>query len=372
MLLSAAFALTACGRGGNTTNDPYLQGVPDAPGLALEITGDATEGVSQSGLMDGTEELGGIIQDAMPAPANVPEYLAAARNGIKALNDQVRVTLEKVAAIAQNNPGKVVSADTRVYGPKDVGAVTWRLFVKKFSETKYGFRVDAKPTGSADTAYKIVMGGVLNRGAEAHRGRGTVGFDLDNYKLVDPTFKGTGKLLSAFAHGDLGKTLSYALKDFSPDVTAHDPLSAFFVGHKVTATGATAVRLAARVDLPNAGATPTSAKEGLVLRVRHRPGVGGRGDLVAAGGDIAQGVFYYGASCWDAQEAEGFKVLLRCTARDLQSCTVVSTSGTRDACAAGLRDDSLPPEGTDPSPEAGAPTTDLTPPATVSDGTTAG
>lgn len=376
LLLSAAVALSACGG----VHDPYVEeGTPDHPALALEITGDASEGVttgtSTSGLGDQTvaNEVSQTIRDAVPAPTNVPEYLQAARNGVKELNDQMKAALEKVADIAKNNPGKVISANTKEYGPKDVNGVTWRLFIRKYTDVRYGFLLQAKATTADDSTYKLIMGGVLARNATdaAHRGRGTVGVNLDNLKAVDSTFKGQGKLLSAFSSTDIGKTLVYLLKDFTPDASAHDPVTAAFVGHKVSATGATAVRLATFVNIPNAGATPTDAKEFVILRARNVPGTGGRGDLLAAGGDIEQGVFYYGVSCWDAQQSEVFKALARCTARNLSSCTVISHTGDRSACAADLREDSLPPEAGDTTPEAGAPSVSDVPPlpTDVTDGT---
>jgi len=369
MVLSAALMVTACAK----VQDQYVEGVPDQPGLALEITGDsATEGISQSGLSDeAASEVNQALQDAVPAPANVPEYLQAARNGVKELNDALKGALDKIQSVTTQSQGKALTADTKQWGPSDVNGVTWRLFVKKFNETKYGFALQAKATAAQDSAYKIVMGGVLNKGATAHRGRGTVGVDLDNLKLADTTFKGQGKLFSAFSHTDAGKTLAYALSKFTPDTSAHEPVTAAFVGHKVKATGATAVRLAGFANLVSPTDGTSDKPEFTVLRNRHVPGVGGRGDALATGGNIPAGTFYYGVSCWNAQLEEGFKRLVRCTSRVLASCVEVSKTGDRTACAADLRDDSLPAaDATDATLEPGAPDTSLsTVPATVDDGT---
>jgi len=369
MVLSAAVAITACGK----VQDSYVDGVPDQPGLALEITGDATtEGVTQSGLgEDAASDVNQALQDAVPAPANLPEYLQAARSGVKELNDSLKAALDKVKSVTEQYPGKAISADARMWGPSDVNGVTWRLIIKKYTETKYGFALQAKATASEDSAYKIVMGGVLNKGTVAHRGRGTVGVDLDNLKLADSTFKGQGKLLASFAHSDAGKTLVYFLKQFTPDTAGHAPVTAAFVGHKVTATGATAVRMAGFVNLVTPTDGSTDKPEFAVLRARHIPGTGGRGDVLATGGNIADGVFFYGVSCWNAQLEEGFKRVVRCTSRDLSSCTEVSKTGDRSACALGLRDDSLPSaDPTDATLEPGAPDTDLpATPTAVDDGT---
>ena len=56
------------------------------------------------------------------------------------------------------------------------------------------WKLQARPLGSTDdAAYKIVAAGGLTKGAAAHRGRGTIGVNLDNLKSVAPDLHGPGQ-----------------------------------------------------------------------------------------------------------------------------------------------------------------------------------
>ena len=94
----------------------------------------------------------------------------------------------------------------------------------------------------------------------------------------------------------------------------------------------TALRVFGKYNLSDSA---TAAKESVFARLRFIPGTGGRADILATGGDIATGHVYIGASCWDAQEGEVFKVLRDCTknsAGTAGSCTVVKKTGDVTAC----------------------------------------
>ena len=111
------------------------------------------------------------------------------------------------------------------------------LTVRRVEVNRYAWRLQAKPIGAEDSAYLIIMGGSVARGTEAHRGRGVVGVNLDNLKLVlGDAFNGQGKMLAAFAHVENAagtaeaKSLAYLLHGFTPDSTQHDPVDAAFVG----------------------------------------------------------------------------------------------------------------------------------------------
>ena len=111
----------------------------------------------------------------------------------------------------------------------------------------------------------------------------------------------------------------------------------------------------------NLPGTATSAKEKVLSSVRHIPGTGGRADIRAWGGDIAANITYVGSACWDAQEREVYRVLLRCSeAGSPASCTEVVGSRVgsfQDCPEVALRGDVTPPEGTgtDVTPEPGNP-----------------
>ena len=134
-----------------------------------------------------------------------------------------------------------------------------------------------------------------------HRGRGTIGIDLDAYKTVVTGFPGQGKLFVAFSHHGFGpsaadagvteqsKTLIYALRNFSADTSQWQPVDALFYGHKNGLTGVTSVRVAAYADIPEIP-NDTPAKELLVGRARYNIGVGGRAEVAIVGGDLGSEV----------------------------------------------------------------------------------
>lgn len=367
MAAALATALTACGR----ADDEFTDSVPDIDALALEISNAAAEGVSEQGL-EGQQTQG---------VGAVPEYLQAAREGLRNLNQGLRRRLAPVVELIRQN-GRMEAGQVRVYGPRDQDGATWKLTIRKVAAGRFAWKAEAKPVGSEDTAYLVIMAGGMQRGLEPHRGRGVVGVNLDNLKTVlGSTDNGEGKLLAAFAnHEDrsgtgTAKSLAYLLDGFTPDSTQHEPVDAAFVGHKHLPSGATGVRLLAKANL---GATATTAKENVAVRVRWLPGVGGAGAIRAWGGDIPEGTWYRGFGCWDAQEQEGFKTLQSCTlgAGGLPQCTPVDgyPVGQLSNCRQGLAEQDVPvPEMTDvnsTAPESGAPTTDgaLAPPETMPSG----
>jgi len=330
MVLSAVAVLVcACGR----PQDEFVDSLPDMQGVGMEISGGAEEGFTGSALSYEGLEVADIAQVTQEIES-VPEFLQHARAGIRQLNEHVRRILEPIVAAARESAGELGEGQSRVW-TRDAHGLTWRLTIRRLAVNRFAWKVEAKQIGSADSTYKVVLGGGIVRGREAHRGRGFLGIDLDNLKLVDSTFPGQGKLLCGFSHTAVGKTLAYFLRNFTPDSTNHDPVTAAFVGHRVTSTGLTGVKIVGRFNLEGAGPTPTAAKELVRLRVRYLPGTGGRGDVVATGGDIPEGVWYYGVGCWNAAQEEGFKVLFRCTrsTTGTPACEVVHRRGDRSACA---------------------------------------
>lgn len=376
MLMGAALALGgACNV---NPNQEYADALPQQDGLSLQITGAASEAATSLNTPNqGRVITGDDIGFVNSGLTSVPEFLQDARAGISELNEGVKNILDKVQDVVTSGDGKAISSDVREYGPKDIGNVTVRLFVKKFDATHFGWRIDAKPLGGDDSTYVIVMGGGIAKNPDPHRGRGFVGIDLDNWKSVDSTFTGEGKLLCGFAHVGNSKTLAYALKNFTPSTSTHDPVTAAFVGHRLDPTGESAVRLAGFFNLDG---TATSAKEFVRLRAHWIPGTGGRADLLAVGGDIPAGTLYWGASCWDVSETETYKILVQCTgstagSTSSASCTVLSQTGNKATCASALGPDpetaqNVPTGDVNAvTPESSSPATPPTPPSGVSDGT---
>lgn len=333
MILASAVALvSACGH----PDQEYADAVPDMGQVGLEIRGGTTEGFAATSSTSGLQADEGDLAVVTQELGTLPEYLQHARAGIRELNEHVRQILDPILSTIRSEAAHLEPGQVRSW-TRERDGITFKLSVKKIAAGRFGWRVEAKPSGGEDSAYKIVMAGGITRAPALDRARGFLAVDLDTYKLVNTTFTGQGKLLAGYSHVRENKTVAYFLRNFTPSLANHEPVTAAFVGHRIASTGLTGVKMVARVNLENAGATPTDAKELVRIRVRFQPGVGGRGDLVATGGDIADGVWYYGVGCWNASEEETFKALFRCTrSASGPACEPVSRTGDRTACAVDL------------------------------------
>ncbi|MFL5349987.1 MAG: hypothetical protein ACJ8AT_34860 [Hyalangium sp.] len=344
MMLGAALVLAACG--GKDADTEYVEATPDLSGTALEINGEAAAEEGAAQLVEGF----GVNQDELNGQGQ--EFLENARVEVKALNSMLKAAITPIVELVNQGGAKAQPGDVQVYGPTDRADATFKFTIKKQAVGRFVWKLEARPLGSTDdSAYKLVAAGRLVKGEIAHRGRGSIAVNLDNLKAVATpgSFTGAGKLLGSFAHSALGeKTLAYRLVGFTPNAANHEPVTGAFVGHH-RATGISRVRVFGKYNLKN---TASDAKENVFASLRHIQGVGGRADVFAAGGDIADNKFYIGSACWDAAELEKFRILRECIkGQPLTSCTVVAGSqvGTRDACpAAELRGDDAPPSG-DPS-----------------------
>jgi len=263
------------------------------------------------------------------------------------------------------------------YGPYTQNGYDYLLSVVRVAGNHYAWKLQVKKSGDADTAYVAFAAGTTFKvpSDQVHRGRGTIGIDLDAYKTVVTGFPGQGKLFVAFSHHGFGpsaadagvteqsKTLIYALRNFSADTSQWQPVDALFYGHKNGFTGVTSVRVAAYADIPEVP-NDTPAKELLVGRARYNVGVGGRAEVAIVGGDLGNQVFF-GRECWDRSEALVFKATALCslgeapgtgrctwtTTGDPAACRVVLADGERDHCD--------PSDIDDPNPDPDAPATDV-------------
>ena len=354
-LVVAALALAACGR----PDQEFINGTPDFAALSMEISGDASEGAAAV-----DPDRTGLVQTES-AVGSASAYLIGARDTVKALNGALRAILTQLVNLINSEDPSAPQADLRVYGPRDTEFATFKLTLKKIEVNKYGWKLEAKPLGGTDDQYVPVIAGWMAKGALPHRGRGVIGIDLDAYGTVtsDPNYHGQGKLLSGFAYVGNSKVLAYKLNAFTPNSTVNAPLTAAFVGYRNLDTNFTAIRIASWTNIDQ---TATLAPELILTRLRHKIGVGGRADIVAAKGDLPTGEFYWGTGCWNAAEEEVVKILRHCTTTISEAtCTVVGTSvGTIDLCHADVTQ--APPaadENVD-SQESGSPDGTLAPPAT--------
>jgi hypothetical protein len=362
MMLGAVLMLTACG-GTSAEDQEYVEATPDLAGTALEINGDAA---TEEGARLVAEGLG-VNEAALNGQGQ--EFLEGARMQVKALNSALKEAIAPIVELVNAGGAEAQPGDVLVYGPTDRANATFKFTIKKVTERRFVWKLEAKPLGNQDDgAYKVVAAGGLTKalGQVPHRGRGTIGVNLDNLKTVVPTFPGQGKLMASFAH-TLGndKTLAYRLANFTPNLANHEPVTGAFVGHRREPSGATRIRVFGKYNLQN---TATSAKENVMASIRWIPTFGGRADVFATGGDIAADKFYIGSACWDRQEMEQFRILRQCTkGQPLTECTVVAQVGTRAACPADLRGEDAPPAGdpNDGAQEPDAPTEQEPVPADV-------
>lgn len=352
MLGAAVLALAGCGGGRTVDDTEYVEATPDLVGVTLEINGDSTQ--------EGARLVAQSMAEYEAALGGAPEFLTAARSEVRRINTALREAVSQVAELVNGDLVQAQPGDVLVYGPRDGQLATFRLQVKKVSGTRFAWKLEARPLGSTDeAAWKVVGTGGVGRTPEvarAHRGRGTLGVNLDNLKAVAPTYPGQGKLLASFAHtaGD-DKVLSYRLLNFTPDTAQYEPLTGAFVGHRLLPSRVTFVRVLGKWNFAR---SPTATKENAFATIRFRPGTGGRADVIASGGDIASDKVWIGSACWDAQELEVFKIVRQCEKDRPLICTVVEQQGERTACPAqDMRgDDTPPPEQPDnTTPGEGAP-----------------
>ncbi|WP_224247338.1 hypothetical protein [Hyalangium gracile] len=331
MILGAALVLAACGKE-SVDDAEYVEATPDLAGTALEINGEAAAEEGAALIAEGF----GVHQGALNGQG--PEFLENARLEVKALNGALKEAITPIVELVNKGGAEAQPGDVLVYGPTDRANATFKFTIKKVTQQRFVWKLQARPLGSTDdAAYKLVAAGGLTKGALAHRGRGTLGINLDNLKSVSTpgSFAGQGKLMASFAH-TVGndKTLAYRLSNFTPNLANHEPVTGAFVGHRRMPSGATRVRVAGRYNLENTG---SAAKENVIAAVRWIPGLGGRADILASGGDIAEGKVYIGSACWDRQEVEKFRILRVCNKADAQTparCEIVPESvfGSREAC----------------------------------------
>jgi hypothetical protein len=342
VMLGAALVLAACGGKNDGVDDTeYVEATPDLAGTALEINGEAAAEEGAALIAEGFE----TREDELNGRG--PEFLEQARLQVRALNNTLKEAITPIVELVNRGGAAAQPGDVLVYGPVDRANATFKFTIKKVTRQSFAWKLEARPLGSTDdAAYRIVAAGRLAKGEVAHRGRGTIGVNLDNLKAVAPEFPGQGKLMASFAHSGGDKTLAYRLVGFTPNTANHEPTTGSFVGHRRMPSGATRIRVHGQYNLRN---TETSQKENVFAAIRWIPGIGGRADVTASGGDIAAGTYFIGTACWDRQEMERFRVLRQCTrGQPVTECTVVpgSVVGTRDACpAADFRGDITPPSG---------------------------
>jgi hypothetical protein len=375
-LVAGLFLAAACSNSSNGP-DEYQAAVPTFSGVSAEVSGASSEGASLPGSVGAEASLIAPAAGADLQGSNTPDWLPKIRDAIRSLNQGLRDAFGPIEKLILTNGPSQTQGQVYKYGPYTQDGYDYLLSVVRVAGNHYAWKLQVKKSGDPDTSYVGFAAGTTFKvpSDQVHRGRGTIGIDLDAYKTVVTTFPGQGKLFVAFSHHGFGpaavdagvtdqsKTLIYALRNFSADTTRWQPVDALFYAHKNGLSGVTSVRVAAYADIPEIP-NDTPAKELLFGRARYNPGVGGRAEVAITGGDLAGQVFF-GRECWDRNEGLVFKATALCSAGEepgTGSCTWTVT-GDPAAClvplATGERDHCDPSDIDDASPDPDAPATDV-------------
>jgi hypothetical protein len=365
-----ALGAVACGdaKSGDTTENAFLAGVPEVGALELSITDDA----QVESLATEDDAVGAIASDALGsitehlvAPRETAEALSGPRQAVRELNQALRNFLQPIAALVRNEEPDQVVGNVAQWGPVTRGATEYRLFVKRGLLRRFGWALQARPDGSSEEFSNVAAGGI-QVGTVLRRGRGVVGVDLDQLANVDPTVNAQGQLLAAFAHGPAGTALAYGVRDFArgSDTT---PVDAAFEGVHLRG-GYNRVRLAYHGNLPE---TATAAEEVVLARVRHRRDEGGRADLLAFGGDVADGKLWVVSECWNAGLESTYRSVRECPGDGIGGarCVEQSVSGDPLTCRGDLAQPEFPPSDPEaPMSDPESPEQELTAPTEMPSG----
>ena len=319
LLLATCLALVmACGKNANKGDDAeFLDAAPETEAYLADVTGDDLSTQSNS--------LSSDVSQLEQGLETVPEYLQQVKTAVGYLNGTVRRIVEPIVEAIKADPS-VSETGLRVW-TKDRTEASYRFTLKKVATKKFGWKLEAKAKGAADSEYQAGMAGGIAVGAVARRGVGAMGIDADKLSAIDSSVKARGKLLVGFAHGATGaKALAYNLKDFTPDPAQYQKVSAVFRAVRGP-KGATIVRLASLSNLTDkakAGCETNATRELAVSRTRWVPEVGGRFDGVAtnksppadasAGAcDVEEGKFFVAQLCVDKDKKATHRRLRKCT-----------------------------------------------------------
>jgi hypothetical protein len=338
-----AVALSACGT--TEEDDRYLDAIPDAAALSLEIQGGADEGLALT------------VEPAAPAAAapaavagtpETPDDLADGRAKIRALNEAVRAVFARVADVASTG-GHELPGGVKVYGPADrcvepgeadacLATANLRLVVRLHRGDLASFVLEARPVDSTlEADFHPVLAGYLIRGEAPRRGAGKLWVNLENLAAAAGAgFKGQGFLTAGFASGPVARAATFRMLDFTRDPAVHPPVTAAFSGFR-SPTGTARVRVAAIDDFDRSG---PDTELGLG-RLVYNPSLGGRAftivrnwldrqvDPAAPHGDVPADQYWFGRSCYAAgATTPAFKEWFLCPVGQGPVACLVAQGGT--------------------------------------------
>jgi hypothetical protein len=202
---------------------------------------------------------------------------------------------------------------------------TFRLQVKTVSDTRRAWKLDAKPVGASDGAYKAVAAGTLGDLIEDHRGSGTLVVGFSELHDVNPAkFTATGRAVVAAAQTtNQAKAVVTRLRGFSPDGVAA-PANGILAGDR-TSDGASHVRVVTDTNVVTGSAT-----ERIADRIAWKPKSGGRGYAIVSGGDVDAGKYLLARSCWASKDQLVFRDWRACdSSRSPSDCLADASAVVR-------------------------------------------
>ena len=360
LVVGSCLLVAACNAKSTEATD--LEGAPELASVEMNLTGSpTTEGLAtESDAIDpATLAADELEQAEVPSDTDAVE-LRQLRGKVRELNGALRDALSPVVAMVRNEAPSRTVGKLKMWGPVVRGATEYRFFLRHAEAHRWGWRLDGRLADSTD-AFEPVAAGTIAVGAIAHRGVGAMGFDFDAWSNVDPTVSAQGKILLGFGHGDAGTTVGYAFSDFSYDTQAKPGFDALLRSVRLS-NGARRVRMA---YYGNVEGTATDAEELVLALVRHFPKLGGRSDVIATQGDVAEGDARVISVCWDKTLTQTFRAVRSCPLDGIggERCTLIESTGDNDGCPAGLlAAEWAPLDPTEEMEDESDPNTSVTPP----------
>jgi hypothetical protein len=357
----------------SSPGEEWIDAAPEQAAFQIQVSGD-TSAESLATDSDSIDvdmiDAGSAAADALDSMGGAPSDSVAPsfgqlREGVRALNSSLRAFLEPVVALLREEPSKT-QGKLAVWGPVVRGATEYRVTIRRGGVHRFGWLLEARPADQ-DSDFVSVAAGRILVDRTPRRGTGVAGFDLTTLGGVDPTVVARGELLVGFAHGLIGSTLSYTVRDFTPNPSEHEPIDARVKGIHLE-RGLNVARLAYRGNIPE---TATDAEELVLARARHRLGQGGRVDSLVTGGDVKDGSMLVKSQCYDRGGVLGYSIVRECAEGELDAkhCTVLSKEGELKSCLPDFLEERLPPS--DPSAdeaEPDDPNDGVNPPESMPDG----
>ena len=178
-LVAGLFLAAACGS--NNGPDEYLAAVPTLSGVSAEVSGASSEGAS----LTATSEAALIAPAGAEVQASTsPDWLPKIRDAIKSLNQGLRGAFGPIEKLVLTNGPSQVQGQVYKYGPYTQNGYDYLLSVVRVAGNHYAWKLQVKKSGDPDTSYVAFAAGTTFKvpSDQVHRGRGTIGVDLDAYK----------------------------------------------------------------------------------------------------------------------------------------------------------------------------------------------